>query len=139
QDRTPPGAFVTTGTAGSGVPYEDMIELANESHKDMWINIPALATADYIQNMAQLIHTKLDPSLKVYVEYSDETWNGAYAVHNQVLAAAKTNPLVTSTDPLTMILQQSAYELVSVSRIFHQVFGSQSTRVLPILGGWDSF
>ena len=61
-----------------GVPYEDIIELANESQKDMWINIPALATPDYVQNLAQLIYSNLDPNLNVYVEYSDETWNASF-------------------------------------------------------------
>ena len=72
QLRTPPTSFLSTGT--TGVPYEDMIELANEAQKDMWINIPALATPNYVQNLAQLIDSDLDPNLNVYVEYSDETW-----------------------------------------------------------------
>ena len=75
-DRVPPER-VHHGHLG-GMPYEDMIELANESQKDMWINVPALATPSYIQSMAQLIHSKLDPNLNVYVEYSNETWNAGF-------------------------------------------------------------
>ena len=52
----PATSFLSTGPAG--VPYEDMIELANESQKDMWINIPALATPNYVQNLAQLIDSR---------------------------------------------------------------------------------
>ena len=77
RSRVPPNAFVTDGSGG--VPYEDMIELCNEAQKDMWINIPALATPQFVQSLAQLIYTDLDPNLNVYVEYSNETWN--YRVH----------------------------------------------------------
>ena len=77
QQRTLPTSFLST--AATGVPYEDMIELANESQKDMWINIPALATPNYVQNLAQLIDNDLDPNLNVYVEYSDETWSSGLA------------------------------------------------------------
>ena len=52
-----------------------MIELCNETQKDMWINIPALATPAFVQSLAQLIDADLDPNLNVYIEYSNETWN----------------------------------------------------------------
>ena len=76
QERVPPTSFLTT--TNLGVPYEDIIELCNEAQKDMWINIPALATPSYVQSLAQLIDSELDPNLNVYVEYSDETWNVAW-------------------------------------------------------------
>ena len=87
QTACQPDSFTSAGP--NGVSYEDCIELANEAHKDMWINIPALATTDYVQQLAQLIHTKLDPGLKVYVEYSNETWNWAFGEFGQVLTAAR--------------------------------------------------
>ena len=38
------------------------------------------------RKMSQLIHSKLDPGLKVYVEYSNETWNWlAFDEYSQVL------------------------------------------------------
>jgi len=134
QQRTPPTSLVATGP--SGVPYEDMIELANESQKDMWINIPALATSDYVQNLAALIDSRLDPNLKVYIEYSNETWNSSDLQSAQVHQAAQANPLVTSTDPLGQVEQQSAYKIVSFAQIFAQVFGTSSARIRPVLGAW---
>jgi len=134
QERTPPTSFLATGPAG--VPYEDMIELANESQKDMWINIPALATSNYVQNLAELIDTELDPNLKVYLEYSNETWNNGDLANSQILQAAQSNPLVTATDPFSQVEQQSAFELYSSAQIFDQVFGTGSARIRPVLGGW---
>ena len=60
-----------------------MIELCNEAQKDMWINIPALATPSYVQSLAQLIDSELDPNLNVYVEYSDETWIAAWVEYDK--------------------------------------------------------
>src|SRR5262249_30169644 len=66
QTRTQPGSF--PATRPTAVPWEDIIELGNEAHKGLWINVPALATSDYIQTLAQLVATRLDPGLNVYLE-----------------------------------------------------------------------
>ena len=134
QQRTPPTSFLSTGPAG--VPYEDMIELANETQKDMWIDIPALATTSYVQNLAQLIDADLDPNLNVYLEYSNETWAPGTLAFTQVLQAAKSDHLVTATNAEDQVEQQSAYELTTDGLIFDQVFGAASARVRPVVGGW---
>ena len=135
-DRVSPTNFITDNPT-DGVPYEDMIELCNEAQKDMWINIPALATPQFIQSLAQLVQTKLDPDLNVYVEYSNETWNTAFHQFSQVLNAAKLNPMVTqSTNTTVMVAQQTAYEEVLIAQIFKQTFGAGSSRVRPVLSGW---
>lgn len=133
-DRTPPTSFITTGS--TGVPYEDMIALANEAQTNMWINIPALATPTYVQDLAQLIQANLDPNLKVYVEYSNETWNGGFSAYSQILAAAQSNPLVTATSNFDKVAEQSAYMEIQDGGIFKTVFGSSSAQVIPVLAGW---
>ena len=75
-DRVPADWFTSAGPGG--VSFEDIIELSNEAHKDMWINVPALATTDFVTQLANLIYSKLDPGLNVYVEYSNETWNNSF-------------------------------------------------------------
>ena len=109
QQRTPPTSFLSTGPAG--VPYEDMIELANETQKDMWINIPALATPNYVQHLAQLIDADLDPNLNVYLEYANETWApGTLAVHPNSSSRTSSDHLVTATNAEDQVEQQTAYE-----------------------------
>ena len=51
----------------NGVPWEDVIHLANILGKDVWINIPHLATSDYIMQLSKLFLARLAPRLKVYV------------------------------------------------------------------------
>jgi hypothetical protein len=64
--------------AVKGVPVEVMVQLANTLHADMWVNMPHDATDDYVREFATIVHTELDADLRVYVEYSNETWNGQF-------------------------------------------------------------
>jgi len=59
-----------------GVPIEIMISLANKLHADPWFNMPHLATDNYISQFANIVKNNLDESLTVYIEYSNEVWNG---------------------------------------------------------------
>ena len=134
-DRVPPGAFSTDGLAG--VPYEDMIELCNEAHKDMWINIPALATPAFVRDLAQLIDARLDPGLNVYVEYSNEVWNANFAAFSQAAQRAASNPLIgPSVSQYEAVADEAADLVVTNGQIFEDVFGpADAGRFRPILGG----
>ena len=65
-----------------GVPYEWLIDLANESANDLWIQVPHTASEDLIRQLARLIagkngHRGLHENLRVWFEFSNEIWNGA--------------------------------------------------------------
>ncbi len=61
-----------------GVPLEVICALANELRADPWLNIGhAYSDAD-IRACAELANRLLDQNLKVYVEYSNEVWNGIF-------------------------------------------------------------
>ena len=96
-----------------------------------------MATNDYTTHLAQLIDQDLNPNLKVYVEYSNETWNNSFTEYYQVLAAADKNPLVTekSNNGLA-VAQQTAFQTRNIGNIFKQAFGNEAGRVIPVLGGW---
>ena len=61
-----------------GIPLEIMVELANQLNADPWINIPHKASKAYIYHYANYIKEHLRPHLKVYIEYSNETWNDLF-------------------------------------------------------------
>lgn len=65
-------------TGEGGVPVEIMVDLANRQKADAWFCMPHQADDDYVRNFATLVKEKLDPSLKVYVEYSNEVWNSMF-------------------------------------------------------------
>src|SRR5262249_31402848 len=137
QDRVPAGYL--TYSLDEGVAWEAMIELANESHKDMWINVPALATDDYVTQLAQLIHQNLDPGLNVYVEYSNEDWNSSWQEYQQIHNASLSNPLVTATNQTLAVAQQTAFMTKRIGDISKGVFGDDAGRVRPILGGFAPY
>ena len=62
-----------------GVPLEIMAALANRTGADAWFSMPHQADDDYVRQFAQLALQLLSPTIKVYVEYSNEVWNGNYA------------------------------------------------------------
>jgi hypothetical protein len=66
----------------NGVPYEVMIELANQLNLPPWICVPHQATDDYITQLIRLLRDNLNPGLKVYLEYSNETWNWGFTQSN---------------------------------------------------------
>ena len=75
--RTPPErvSFVTP----TGVPWESAVALANRAQRDLWINIPAMADDDYIEQLGALLAASVDPSLFIYYEYSNEVWNWQFS------------------------------------------------------------
>lgn len=69
-----------------GVPIEVMVDLSNQTHKNMWINIPFEADDNYVRQLLTYVRDHLDPKLQVHVEYSNEVWNFAF---DQAKAALK--------------------------------------------------
>jgi len=135
-DRSPVSRF--SYTADSGVPYEQLIALANTTHKDLWLNVPVSATDDYVQNLAALLRDTLNPGLKVYVEYSNELWNSSFSQTGVNLANALADATLTKTDDFGREAQMAAKRLVQISNLFHTTFGDTrfSTQVRPIFGAF---
>ncbi len=65
-----------------GVPYEIMIDLVNRLDASPWICIPHKATDDYIRQLIILLKNNLTTSKKIYLEYSNETWNWQFSQSN---------------------------------------------------------
>ena len=115
-----------------GAPMEVMVELANRLHADPWFSLPHAASDDFIRRFADYVKVHLDPSLKVYVEYTNEAWNGIFNQHAYVKQQGQR--LGLDPDP-----QQAAYKFysqrsVEVFRIWEQLFGSNE-RLVRVMGG----
>jgi hypothetical protein len=132
-DRTPPDSFLATGVAG--VAYEDIVALANESHKDLWINVPDLADDDFVANLARLVHDRLETKRAVYVEYSNELWNGSFPQYQRTVAAARTNRELSSADDFGRAGEHAAFRTAAIAAIFRREFGADAERVRPVLCG----
>lgn len=109
----------------TGVPYEVIIQLANQLDKDIWICVPHAADDDFIRNMAQLFKDELNDSITIYLEYSNEVWNWIF---QQAHYNNENNPLGL------MYGRAMAERARNVFRIWHDVFEGQTCRVKRVLG-----
>ncbi|MGI4788966.1 MAG: hypothetical protein ACRYFS_08955 [Janthinobacterium lividum] len=129
-----------------GVAWEYVIALANESGKDIWINIPVSASDDYIKNLAVLLKTTLRPGIHVYVEHSNEVWNFGFpqyiynklAAIDEVKAGGSTLNNDGSTDQEVWAHRRHAKRLVEISNIFKGVYGPKAinTTIRPVYASW---
>jgi hypothetical protein len=72
-----------------GAPWEHVVELANITGKDIWINIPVAATDDYIQSLAWYLKDGLHEDAMIYFEFSNEVWNPGFTQYEYNVAAAQ--------------------------------------------------
>ena len=119
------------------VAFEWQIDLCNRTKTDYWLNIPHEANLTaYCANVAQLVHSQLDSSLRVYVEWSNEVWNGSFP--QNAYAATQGNNL--SLPGSNKALAYQVYASVRVWEAFESVFGKNSPRLVKVLSGqhvWD--
>jgi hypothetical protein len=127
-DRTWPSEGSRAGTV-QGMAYEDIIDFANHTGKDVWINVPVLATDDYVCRLARLLlygepgdksnsacsltapssapagAVSINPVSKIHVEFSNETWNWAFQQTEDLycMANGRVPQVNTYTDPTTKV------------------------------------
>lgn len=75
------GPTHATQEGRSGVAIEYMVELANAMESDVWFCMPHGATDDFITQFATYVRNNIHPGAAVYIEHSNELWNGGF---NQV-------------------------------------------------------
>lgn len=144
----PPGASHSTGSLvtrweernrpnyysqslANGVAYEYLAHLCNATGKDAWVNIPEKADDSFIRQFAILLQEQLDPELKIYVEYSNEVWNGIFGQHHY--AARQGNSLGYPEPAWEQAWRYTAKRSADVFAIFESVFDDDSrlVKVLP--------
>ena len=154
----------TPAGSQSSVALEHHIQLANQTSRDLWINVPVIASDDFVTKMAQTllygsdgtnpytspqsnpVYPPLNPNLNVYVEYGNETWNSAggfycfYVIMDLIKYLPASHP-VYAIQPQNNIYytgyRYTAYREAQISDLFRSVFGNfaMMTRVRPVLMG----
>jgi hypothetical protein len=116
-----------------GVPVELLVEAANQAHADLWVTVPWNANEEYVRNFAATVKDKLDPGHHVYVEVSNEVWNGGYPVAREAAEEAKAErlpPVSGSGAPGS--LERYAEKTKQVMGIWSHVFAGQSERLVRV-------
>ncbi|MCB0320686.1 MAG: hypothetical protein KDD60_07140, partial [Bdellovibrionales bacterium] len=130
-ERTPKGSM--NQGSDNGAAFEWVVELANRTDTNAWINIPTYASDDFVRNLAVLFRDQLKSPLKVYIEYSNEVWNQAFEQGRW--ADAEGRRLGFSYQPTAHIVAKRSAEIF---KIFEDVYGTASSsrivKVLPTQG-----
>lgn len=130
--------------SAAGVPWEHIIALANQTGKDIWINVPVAADDDYVLQLARLLKTSLNAESRIYLEYSNEIWNGGFDQYDTNRAAAiqevQRNPASALAHdgnhrPQLIAFRRVAKRLKEFSDIFRRVYGDSAMMriVRPVL------
>lgn len=141
-ERTTPGM----SQGGSrGVAFEYMLDLANRLGADPWICVPHRADDAYVEELAKLIKSRLAPGRRVYIEYSNELWNGIFEQAKWVSeqgckaglnklgryagACAQDGPRYWAG------VKWNARRSGQIFEVFTRVFGAERERVTRVLAG----
>ncbi|EKQ67175.1 PA14 domain-containing protein [Leptolyngbyaceae cyanobacterium JSC-12] len=131
-DRATP--HISTQAGEKGVALEYMIQLANTLKINPWFTIPAKATDDYVRQFATMVRDRLDPSLKAYVEYSNEVWNTMFTQTGYATQQGLERGL--DENGFTAAIRFYSERAVEIFKIWEDVFGaSMSDRVVRVLAG----
>ncbi len=112
------------------VPVDVQVQLANKVQADPWFNIPHLVDDDYVTRFAAYVAEHLDPSLRAYVEFSNETWNWQFS---QTRDLSDIGRELWGNDQRGIYYTKRAAEVMA---IFTEAFGgSAEDRLVRVLAG----
>ncbi|MCF2491603.1 Ig-like domain-containing protein [Dyadobacter sp. CY347] len=152
--QSPPTGGKAYGWEGRGASYEYLIMFANQAQTDLWLTIPHKVTDDYVTKLARMckygsdgvnpytstqsnpVFPPLNANLKLYVEYSNETWNDDFSQTWYIYAKGKTNNAVKfdgNDSEYEWGMRYRALRSAEISMLFRNVFGSEMmNRVRPL-------
>ncbi len=113
-----------------GVPFELLCDLANRLNANPWFCVPHRADDEFVRNMARTIKKNLNPNLKVYVEYSNEVWNGQFEQCRY--AQEKGKALLPDESPWVCGWAWTSHRARQIFQIFEKEFGG-TDRLVRVL------
>lgn len=116
-----------------GVPVEVMVELANVTDKAPWFTIPHQADDDFVTNFAQLVKASLSTTLPVYLEYSNEAWNGAFPQGGWIEARGEAEWPTSPESGFTKRINYYGRRSAEVCTLFRAVFVENPDRVICVI------
>ena len=121
-------------TSAGGMPIELMLRLANALDQHVWFTLPHMADDNYVQQFAQMVLAQLNPDIEVYLEYSNEVWNGIFTqaqwVEQQGMAQWPTDP----ASPFTKRINWFGMRTAQICDIWKGVWGTAADRVHCVMG-----
>lgn len=125
EDRTTPEH--ASQARPQGVALEHMVELCNELGADPWFCMPHKADDEFVRNFAALVKQTLHEDATIYVEYSNEVWNGLFEQHHYAAGIADD----TGKQFWEVYCDESARDW----EIWLDVFADDKDRIVRVLAG----
>jgi len=115
-----------------GVPLEVMITLANQLNVDPWFNIPHEANNEFVRHYAKMVTNRLKPTLKAYIEYTNEAWNGIFTQYHYMNDMGMA--LHLDKNKANAGHKYYSKRSVEIFKIWQQVAGG-TERIVRVMGG----
>lgn len=115
-----------------GGPVEMMVELVNQLRADPWITVPHQASDDYVRNLAEYFKANLHSEAKMYLEYSNEVWNGRFKQFGYMLE--KGEELELGGDKYEAGRRYYSKRAVEIFKIWESVMGGTDKLVRVMAG-----
>ncbi len=116
--------------AEDGVALELMVALSNRAGIAPWFTMPHMADDDYVRSFAEYVRDNLDPGLEVWVEYSNEVWNGMFEQFRYAIGEGVR--LGLSGNEYEAGLRFYSQRTTQILAIWEEVFGSDRERVIGV-------
>lgn len=118
-----------------GIALEYMVDLANRLQAEPWFTMPHKANDEYVRNFAVYVKENLDPGLRSFIEYSNETWNGSFSQRDYTVEQGKV--LGYSGTVMQIAAQYHSHRAKEIFSIWTDVFGGPE-RVFRVVAGFHS-
>ena len=134
--RNLPSKATWAGKEGHrGAPVETMVALANRLNADAWFSMPYKASDEYIEHFAQYVAKHLDPSLKAYVEYTNEAWNNIFPHRRYAIESGLS--LGLDKHPETAGVKFYAKRSTEIFKLWEKSFNGHS-RLIRVISAWSA-
>lgn len=122
EDRRTPAHARQSGPPGVALEY--IIALTNELKADPWFCMPHLADDEYVRNFAEQVKRELHPDATIYVEWTNEPWNGMFGQAKWAQEQAAQRGL----EPAEVVADEAKRDW----RIWQEVFEGDGRRIVRV-------
>lgn len=120
-NRTLPDDATQAGP--NGVALELLADLAERQDASAWFCVPHAADDAYVRGMAGVLATHLAAGRTVYLEYSNELWNGRFDQAAYVVAMGQ--KLGLAADPFLAGIRYGVLRSMQIFKIFKEICGDR--------------